>query len=148
MPDEEIYHIARNYVTALFQKITMDDFLPILLGHEAYHKLIGKYKGYDPTINPAIETEFSSMAFRIGHPLLKDKYQLIDKRGINVGELKLNEIFFKPDELTPEKMDLLMRGLVENIAKLREGTIIDEVRNLLIRKPDERHINLDLYALR
>ena len=30
--DEEIYQAARHYVIGLLQKITMDDFLPLLLG--------------------------------------------------------------------------------------------------------------------
>ena len=32
LSDEDVYTIAKNYVTALIQKITYDDFLPILLG--------------------------------------------------------------------------------------------------------------------
>lgn len=32
LTDTEIYTAARNYVTALVQKITMEDFLPILIG--------------------------------------------------------------------------------------------------------------------
>lgn len=34
MNDEEIFQAARNYVIALLQKISMEDFLPILLGAE------------------------------------------------------------------------------------------------------------------
>lgn len=32
MTDGQIYEAARNYVIGLIQKITYDDFLPILLG--------------------------------------------------------------------------------------------------------------------
>ena len=56
MRDEEIYQSARVYVGALMQKITYDDFLPLLLGPEAYEKYIGEYEGYDREINPDIET--------------------------------------------------------------------------------------------
>ena len=43
MTDEQIYEAARNYVVGLVQKITFDDFLPILLGQEGFRKLIGRY---------------------------------------------------------------------------------------------------------
>ena len=41
MSDEEVYQSARVYVGALLQKITYDDFLPLLLGRKAYKKYIG-----------------------------------------------------------------------------------------------------------
>lgn len=36
MVDEDVFQIARNYVIGLIQKITYDDYLPILLGPIAY----------------------------------------------------------------------------------------------------------------
>ena len=47
MNDEQVYEAARNYVIGLIQKITYEDFLPILLGYEGYQKLIGRYQGYN-----------------------------------------------------------------------------------------------------
>ena len=44
-------------------------------------------------------------------------------------------------------LDELLRGLAQTVAKNRNGEIIDEVRNLLITAPEERHILMDLYAL-
>lgn len=41
MSDEEVFQTARNYVVGLLQKITMDDFLPILIGKKAFSDLIG-----------------------------------------------------------------------------------------------------------
>jgi hypothetical protein len=32
LSDEDIFNIARNYVIGLIQKISMDDYLPCLLG--------------------------------------------------------------------------------------------------------------------
>lgn len=39
--DETVFQIARNYVIGLLQKITLKDFVRILLGDEAYNKIIG-----------------------------------------------------------------------------------------------------------
>lgn len=41
MSDEEVYQSARVYVGAVLQKITYDDFLPLLLGPKAYKQYIG-----------------------------------------------------------------------------------------------------------
>jgi hypothetical protein len=32
---------------------------------------IGVYKGYDPTVNPAVANEFVSAAFRMGHGMIQ-----------------------------------------------------------------------------
>jgi hypothetical protein len=41
LSDEDLYEISKNWVTGLIQKITFDDFLPLLLGKTAYAKIIG-----------------------------------------------------------------------------------------------------------
>lgn len=53
--DEEIYTIAKNYVTALIQKITYDEYLPILLGPQGYRDFIGNYSGYNNKIDPSLD---------------------------------------------------------------------------------------------
>lgn len=96
--DEEIYQAARHYVIGLLQKITMDDFLPLLLG-DSYYQHIGGYHGYKPYINPNIPTEFSTAAFRIGHTLLVDVFLMVNEYGHKVGEFELKELFFRPNFL-------------------------------------------------
>ena len=56
LSDEQIYQMARHYVIGLLQKITMDDFLPELLGNGAYNSIIGPYTIYNPSLNPNIPT--------------------------------------------------------------------------------------------
>ncbi len=56
MSDQDIYQIAKNYVTGLIQKIVFEDYLPILLGNNFYNQKIGKYSGYNQNINPNIFT--------------------------------------------------------------------------------------------
>ena len=56
-------------------------------------------------------------------------------------------MFFRPNLLNTTSMDMLLKGLSRTIAKKRDGTIINEIRNLLITDPAQRHINMDLYAL-
>ena len=54
LTDEEIYQAARNYVIALIQKITFEDWLPILISQKAYDEYIGNYPGYQEQIDPTL----------------------------------------------------------------------------------------------
>lgn len=56
LSDEEVYTGARNYVIGLIQKITFEEYLPIVLGYETYQREIGKYRGYNKNINPNIDS--------------------------------------------------------------------------------------------
>lgn len=78
--DETVFQIARNYVIGLLQKITLKDFVPILLG-DSYNKIVGPYRGYNKNLNPNIPTEFSTASYRLGHTLLINSIPTIDKRG-------------------------------------------------------------------
>lgn len=81
LTDEEMYTIARNYVIGLIQKITYDDYLPIVLGAKAYKEFIGDYKGYDETVDPTIEVEFSAAGYRFGHSLLVSSFPMVNLYG-------------------------------------------------------------------
>jgi hypothetical protein len=35
---------------------------------------IGKYKGYDTTVNPGVANEFMTAAFRMGHGMLQVRH--------------------------------------------------------------------------
>lgn len=70
--------MARNKLVGYIQKITFKQYLPLLLGQEAYQTFIGPYKGYNSSIRPDINLEFSGAAYRIGHPLLFDQIDSYD----------------------------------------------------------------------
>ncbi len=81
LSDETIFQAARHYIIGLLEKITYDDFLPKLMGSQSFNRYIGDYNTYDPSINVAIPLEFSTAAFRIGHPLLVSDIPLLNKNG-------------------------------------------------------------------
>ena len=115
----------------------MDDFLPLLLG-DSYYEHIGAYNGYKPYINPSIPTEFSTAAFRIGHTLLVDVFLMMNEYRHKIGEFELKDLFFRPNFLNEENIDMLIRGLSVNLMKEKSIKLIDSVRNLLVDDPENR----------
>lgn len=78
LSDEQVYQMARNYVIALVQKITYDNYLVALLGRNQFDAWVGSYT-YQENLNPELWTEFSSAGFRIGHPQINSPYKFMDK---------------------------------------------------------------------
>ena len=76
--DEMLFQAARHWVIGLLQKISLEDFLPIMLGSR-YDAVVGRYGGYNPNVNPNIPVEFSTGTFRIGHSLLVENYPMVDR---------------------------------------------------------------------
>lgn len=95
MNDEAIFRSARQWVVGLFQKIVLEEFVPILMG-DHYEKIVGKYDGYKPHVNPNIPTEFATAAFRVGHSLLIDQFSFINKNGVAYQNTRLSDLFLNP----------------------------------------------------
>ena len=70
--DDFYYQQARRVVIAKLQHITYNEYLPVILGPELAAKVNAlKISGSNKLANPAIFTEFSTAAFRMGHSQLK-----------------------------------------------------------------------------
>jgi hypothetical protein len=69
LSDEELYERARVMVEAEIQSITINEFLPLLLGGK---QVFGAYAGYDPTANPQMRNEFTTAAYRLGKGSFQD----------------------------------------------------------------------------
>ncbi|XP_023974729.1 thyroid peroxidase [Physeter macrocephalus] len=97
------YQEARKVVGALHQIITLRDYVPKILGPEAFERHVGPYRGYDPAVDPTVSNVFSTAAFRFGHATVRPLVRRLDARfQERLGLLPLRDAFFRPWRLLEE----------------------------------------------
>lgn len=138
--DEQIFTEARRWVTGQLQAITVNEFLPVLLGAEA----LGQYGGYQAGLDAQVSNSFAAAAYRFGHSMVSDDLTLRDEAG-NESTIQLREAFFRPDTFDAVGPDAIFRGLASNIAQAVDPEIVDSLRNFVMEGP--RSPRLDLAAL-
>lgn len=119
---DKLYHEARKIVGAMAQHITYEHWLPLIVGPQGLD-MLGKYRGYDPTINPSISNVFATAALRFGHSLINPILHRFNAsfHPIPEGHLPLHKAFFSPWRLVDEGgVDPLLRGLFTIAAKLKK----------------------------
>jgi hypothetical protein len=144
--DEQLYQEARKLNIAEYQIITYTEYLPDLLGPSA----LPAYRGYNPKVDPAIATEFSTVAFRFGHSLLSGNIERQDNNGQDIADVSpdgasipLSQDFFDPLLLNPSgavdpltghtstDIGAILKGTADNNAQAMDTMAINDVRNLL-----------------
>ncbi|KAG9474573.1 hypothetical protein GDO78_004719 [Eleutherodactylus coqui] len=146
---DKIYHESRKLVGAQMQHITFEHWLPKIFG-ETGLRMLGDYKGYDPSINSGIFNAFATAAFRFGHTLINPiLYRLNESfQPIEQGHLQLHKAFFSPFRLIQEGgIDPVLRGLFGIPGKMRVPT---ELLNLELTEKlfsAVHAVSLDLAAM-
>ncbi|KAG0213709.1 hypothetical protein BGX28_003653 [Mortierella sp. GBA30] len=74
MDDSTAFEETRAYIIALVQHITYTEYLGMILG-----TTLPAYNGYDPNLEPGIDTLWASSTFRYGHTELGDSYPILDR---------------------------------------------------------------------
>ena len=141
---EALYQAARSRVVATMQVITVQEFLPLLLGDGA----LGPYQGHDPDVDASIGVLFSTAAYRFGHSMVSDTLLRLDADGNESadGHLALRDAFFQPQRLATEGgIDPVLRGFAAQTAQELDPKIVDDLRNFLFGPPGAG--GLDLAAL-
>ncbi|XP_052775467.1 peroxidasin homolog isoform X2 [Mya arenaria] len=116
-----LYHEARKIVGALIQHITYTEWLPKIIGPEGM-KMLGEYKGYDPTLDASVTNEFATAAMRFGHSLVQPMLFRLNSsfQPIPEGNIALHKAFFSPYRLVEEGgIDPILRGFFSQGAKMR-----------------------------
>uniref|UniRef100_G3WUC2 Peroxidasin n=1 Tax=Sarcophilus harrisii TaxID=9305 RepID=G3WUC2_SARHA len=118
---DTIYYETRKIVGAEMQHITYNHWLPKIFG-EVGMKMLGEYKGYDPSVNSGIFNAFATAAFRFGHTLVNPLLYRLDENfdPIPQGHIPLHKAFFSPFRIVNEGgIDPLLRGLFGVAGKMR-----------------------------
>lgn len=130
--DDFLYEAARKIVGAQVQKITYEEFLPLLIGND-----LGAYSGYDSSVDASISNEFATAAYRVGHTMLSSSLQ---RPGI--GAIALKDAFFNPNEVEQNGVDAVLHGLAMQQAQEIDNMVIDGVRNFLFGPPGAGGLDL------
>ncbi|KAF6029143.1 hypothetical protein EB796_012540 [Bugula neritina] len=91
--DELIYQTTRKIIGAILQRITYNEFLPVVLGPQVMQKYnlnllqSGRFTGYSNTVDAGILNEFSTAAFRFGHSLVRQTFSRSDTDSVDIGDM-------------------------------------------------------------
>jgi hypothetical protein len=159
--DEQLYQEARKINIAEYQAITYNQYLPDLLGPNAP----GKYTGYKSNVDPAIATEFSTVAFRFGHSLLSGEIERQGNNGLDVlpsdpagAGISLATDFFDPNVLNPggtvdpltghisTDIGPILKADADGVAQADDLMAIGDIRNLLFANGGLQDNGQDLIA--
>jgi hypothetical protein len=159
--DEQLFQEARKLNIAEYQNIVFNGYVPSIVGANA----MPAYHGYNPNVDPAISTEFSTVGFRFGHSLLSSTLGRDQNNGLPLadapglpgsgGPVNLTEDFFRPDLLNNNHVVVnlvdrlhnpdphvsstvgeVLKALADGLPNEFDLKLIDEVRNILFGIPN------------
>lgn len=139
--DERIYQQARRIVAAEIQHITVNEFLPALLGHK-----LPSYRGYNNRVNPGIGNTFATAAYRFGHSQVGPDIGVVNAAFEETASLDLAGLFFNPAVIPAiGGIDPLVRYMAIDVAQRTDNLVVDPLRNFLFGPPGAG--GFDLVAL-
>lgn len=108
MSDTQLFAAGRQWVMALLQKITFEEYAPRLLGQP-----LPPYRGYNISQEMQIDVFFSTCAQRYGHSAVNNLVQRMDADGHQhrMGHLLLRDVYFRPD-IAQEAPEAFLWGMV------------------------------------
>jgi hypothetical protein len=124
--DEPVYQQARRIVAALEQTITFEEFLPRLLG------ALPPFAGYDATADPSMQTEFSTVAYRIGHTMVSSE---LNTNAEGTAQALLRTLFFNPQFVDANGIEGVLVGAAKKRMQEIDCRVVDDLRNFLFQAP-------------
>lgn len=131
LTDEQVYQQARAQVVGEIEAITVNEWLPALLGRG-----LSPYTGYNPGANAGIANEFATAGYRFGHSLLVDDIQFLGNDGTPVSpDVALKDAFNNPALVAAHGIDPLLKYLASDPTNEVDTKVVDSVRNFLFGAP-------------
>jgi peroxidase len=146
---ERVFQETRRILSAEYQHIIYQEWLPILLGTNFMRSknllpTTDEYtRNYDDSIDPRINNEFSTAAFRFGHSMVSKEIFARDKNFDDRTKLTLDETFFNSTEFETDRdfVEKTVRGQIVEKAQAWDPGFNDDFINHLMAE------DLDLIAL-
>ncbi|XP_025421585.1 peroxidase isoform X2 [Sipha flava] len=157
--DEQVFQETRHIVTAQIQHITYNEFLPILLGDNLmdhlnlYPQKTGYWNGYNSSVDPSINNNFATAAFRFAHTLIPSMMKFLRDDDSNPEYVEMRKMLFNPYKLySCGGVDSVIRGAMNTSAGKSDAFFTPEITRHLFEKNHgnkhtKRQCGLDLVAL-
>lgn len=132
--DDITFEESRKVVVAELQHIAYDEWLPLIIGHEAMKRFSlfssqGYSNDYDEEINPSMTNEFTGAAFRFGHSTVQGRLFVEFERKLNEIIL-ISDTFNNPGRFRFQHFyDEIMRTLVHEPMQSVDNSVTSGVRN-------------------
>ncbi|XP_032794679.1 chorion peroxidase [Daphnia magna] len=146
---EFYYQQARRFVIAEMQHIIYNEYLPVMIGPELAAQVNSPEYYYLSHLNPAIFTEFSTAAFRMGHSQLRSFIRLFqsDGRRDDDQSFLLSNAFNEPQRILSRTfLDNSLRGMLQTPAQAVDHCFADDITSQLF-KPAGQRLGFDLISL-
>ena len=140
-----MYQETRQIVGALIQKITFEDYLPLILGTQVFDQLIGPYPGYQPGTDATIPNAFATAAYRFGHSQIQPMFNRLTRsfQSIPAGPLSLRDAFMNPQAyFESQGTDPLVRGWITQPARFLDEFLNSILTNQLFERDDAPGMDL------
>lgn len=136
--DETIFQETKRIIVAMIQHITYSEYLPAVLGPELMGKYelgvlpSGRYRDYDPLVNPGLANAFATAAMRFGHSMLRTTFSMVDRRRRRNGDnpVDLKDSFFRPQTYLMHE-NPFVRGMAVDSSKICDRVVSGSVINNL-----------------
>ena len=129
---DEVFNRARHIVAAQIQKITYEDFLPLLMGENP----LPEYTGYNDQVDAGVANVWAVAGFRLGHTLLSTHIRILDENGNETESLRFRDAFREPEKVVEVGIEPILRGFASQVCQRIDVFVRDEFRNFLFGVPE------------
>ncbi|XP_076051646.1 salivary peroxidase/catechol oxidase-like [Oratosquilla oratoria] len=150
--DQQLFEETRRIVIAEYQHITYNEWLPIILGpsfmtsFQIGARQFGHSFDYLPNVNPNMNNEFITAAFRFGHTLVQGFLQIFDANN-RASTIKMRDHFNSPHLVArPGLLDGLLRGMTRQASQNFDSFVTEDLSNHLFQTPRD-NFGMDLMSL-
>lgn len=130
-----VFEEARRYTIAFYQRITYEEWLPILFGQERFEKEFGKTfpTKYNSKVPLVVTNEFATAGFRL-HSLVRDLFSRCNYELKRIDELWLNDISNKVRHAYDTEhgsLDAILCGSFYDYGFAFDGNFAHQIHNRL-----------------